>query len=44
MEADICAVLQGIELGVLLGSGAVRSVGMLGILARGAEQVGRELG
>ena len=29
--ADVCAVLQGIELGVLLGGGAARSGGMLGI-------------
>src|SRR5208337_2313148 len=34
------AVLQGIELGVLLGGGAARSGGMLGIVARGGEQLG----
>jgi len=37
-------VLQGIELGVLLGGGAARSGGMLGIVARGGEQLGRKLG
>jgi len=37
-------VLQGIELGILLGGGAARSGGMLGILARGGEQLGRKLG
>ena len=42
--ADVSAVLQGIELGVLLGGGAARSGGMLGILARGGEQLGRKLG
>ena len=42
--ADVCAVLQGVELGVLLGGGAARSGGMLGILARGGEQRGRKLG
>jgi hypothetical protein len=42
--ADVCAVLQGIELGVLLGGGVARSGGMLCILARGGEQLGRKLG
>jgi len=42
--ADVNAVLQGIELGVLLGGGAARSGGMLGIVARGGEQLGRKLG
>jgi len=41
--ADASAVLQGIELGVLLGGGAARPGGMLGILARGGEQRGRKL-
>ena len=35
---------KGIELGVLLGGGAARSGGMLGIAARGGEQLGRKLG
>jgi hypothetical protein len=42
--ADVCAVLQGIKLDVLLGGGAARSGGMLGVLARGGEQRGRKLG
>jgi hypothetical protein len=42
--ADVCAVLQGVELGILLGGGAARSGGMLGIVARGSEQLGRKLG
>jgi len=37
-------VLQGIELGVLLGGGAARAGGMLGILLRGGEQRGRKFG
>jgi len=35
---------KGIELGVLLGGGAARAGGMLGIQARGGEQRGRKLG
>ena len=42
--ADVSAVLQGIELDVLLGGGAARSGGMLGIVARGGEQGGRKFG